>query len=231
MQTTSRISLKKSRNFNSGSLKNLPFSPRLMKTQHNFKQYLKNENLETLFTKVTPLHEKQRKKDRKLLLKYDLMYKRMKEKEIDIFKNLSIQINKIVNTEKERYLFLKNNQPSIVILEPKQKYYFNIRIFQKNPPLRVFLRPQNQGNYTLYVSRKINKPYIEENSKIYKNPYKILVKGSHDEGVFLTESAFFTLEADTRMQLTLGYCFNHQVPAKALLPDYHMPDFESNLKT
>ena len=127
----------------------------------------------------------------------------MKEKEVDMFKTLNIQINQVINTEKERHIFLKNNQPLTIVLEEGQKYYLNIKIYQQNPPLRMFFKPKMKGNFTVYASRKNNKPFMDD--KIYSNPYKIQIKGHHDEGVFLTEAAYFTIVADRKMRITMGY--------------------------
>ena len=129
----------------------------------------------------------------------------MMEREMNMFKTLNIKINKVINTEKERHLFLKNNQPLTAILDQGQKYYINIKIFQQLPPLRVFFKPKSVGIFNVYVSRKHSKPDSEENDRIYTSPHKIQIKGQHDEGVFLTESAYFTIIAEVNMKITLGY--------------------------
>lgn len=140
--------------------RNLPQEWRA-KSLENFHQATvreSNKNLGKIFDRVIPNFEQKRKKDRKLILKYDRVYKKMKLKEDLMFKTLAIQMSQVMNSEREKHIFLKNNKPFSLTLEKDLKYYVKIKTHEQLAPLRFFIKNKSQGNYKVYISKKNSKP-------------------------------------------------------------------------
>ncbi|CAI2369021.1 unnamed protein product [Moneuplotes crassus] len=179
------------------------------------------EHLNQLFSKLVPTVEKRRSKERKLILKYDKLYTKMKLREDFMFKKLSNDIDKVVNSQKEKHIFLKNNIPFTTVLVKDLKHFVNIKVHEHLSPLRLFIKNKTEKtSFKLYFSRSIPKPCLNDCEKSFTNPSKITIKSPNDELIFSCTHLYFTIIPSDKLKMTLGYCFNSQLPARELLPEY-----------